>query len=104
MVDVDVTSGISLKDSVSTHWFSDYWNQLFDSVNNVSFEEVKIVVRTFLYYISSIVSGFDEFQIKILKIFSIILLINVVLILILWNIYKDQIYERFIRPGTYISK
>lgn len=43
--------------------------------------------------------SFDEFQFKILKAFSLILLTNIILIYFSWKTYGLQICQRFMKPG-----
>lgn len=42
----------------------------------------------------------DEFQWKLLKVFTSILFLNLVLIFIAWKIFGKRICERFMKPGT----
>lgn len=77
----------------------DYYNILLESIYDISAKELKSVISFFLIHISFVISDFDEFQLKILKIFVGILLFNLTLIFILWNVYKDRIHEKFIKPG-----
>lgn len=41
----------------------------------------------------------DEFQWKLLKVFTATLFLNLVLILIAWKIFGKSICERFMKPG-----
>lgn len=42
---------------------------------------------------------FDEFQWKLLKVFTVILFVNLSVIFIAWQIFGKRICERFMKPG-----
>lgn len=100
MVDVAVIRENISDDNKFFVWISDCWNNLLTSSYRVSVEEFQFLFSHVACGLKSLSSNFDEFQLKILKVFLIILLINVVLIVVLWNIFKDRIHERFIEPGN----
>lgn len=43
--------------------------------------------------------SYDEFQWKLLKGFSLVLIINLLLIFVAWRIFGKRICERFMKPG-----
>lgn len=50
--------------------------------------------------------AFDDFQIELFKLFTLILVSNVALIFVAWHIYGNRISERFMKPGekNYMNK
>jgi len=43
--------------------------------------------------------SYDDFQINLLKGFSVLLLVNILFILFAWKVYGERIYETFMKPG-----
>lgn len=43
--------------------------------------------------------NFDEFQWKLLKVFTVILFLNLLFIVIAWKIFGKRISEKFMKPG-----
>lgn len=58
--------------------------------------------NSFLRYYEDLAQwfAFDEFQLKLLKGFGVILSANIVLICISWRVYGKRISERFMRPPS----
>ena len=99
MFDADVKSENIVETSFLQQIY-DYYYILLTSIYKISVEELKSVIFIFFTHISFVISDFDDFQLKILKIFLGILLFNITLIFVLWNVYKDRIHEKFIKPGN----
>lgn len=78
-------------------------NYVLESTYGVSLKELYHRTVDFVTSLNSDFLNFDDFQLKILKVFLTVLLINLILIIFLWNAYKDRIYERFIQPGKIIN-
>ncbi|KAJ8983223.1 hypothetical protein NQ317_005312 [Molorchus minor] len=79
-----------------------YWNNsllcISDTFTTVRELDSKIV----LTFIKNILESFyfTDFQLKLLKTFSIILVINLLLIVTVWKIYGKSICERFMKIST----
>lgn len=58
-----------------------------------NFEEIKLLSYDFW--------SFNDFQVKLFKWFSIVLLLNCLCIYITWNIYGARISSRFMKTGTW---
>lgn len=99
MFDADVI-GDNIAETSFLERIYNYYNILLLSVYEISIKELKSIISYFSVHTSFVISDFDEFQLKILKIFVGILLFNITLIFLLWNIYKDRIHERFIKPAS----
>lgn len=69
---------------------------LLNSSNTYNFTEKTSdeLLQEALYLFS-----FDDFQLKLLKVFLAILFGNIVFIFIAWYIYGHRISERFLKPG-----
>lgn len=76
--------------------------EILTAVYSLSGQNLQVFADEAVHYIDSAFLDFDSFQLKILKVFLAVLLFNIILIIFLWNIYKDRIYERFIQPCMYI--
>lgn len=63
--------------------------------NNLSFHFIYDCYDSVITWLA-----FDEFQLKLLKGFLLILCSNVLLILISWKIFGRKIFERFMKPPT----
>lgn len=77
--------------------------EILTAVYSSSGQNLLVFADEAAHYVDSAFLNFDSFQLKILKLFLAILFFNVTLIIFLWNVYKDRIYERFIQPCWYIS-
>lgn len=65
------------------------------------FSHTESQTKTILTTIESLPVSFqcDEFQWKLLKGFTAVLLVNLVLIFIAWKVFGRSICERFMKPG-----
>lgn len=95
-------------DSQTSHFrqlFSFAFNktrEILTAVYGISGQNLHVFADEAFHYVDSAFLDFNSFQLKILKVFLAVLLFNVILIIFLWNVYKDRIHERFIQPCTYI--
>lgn len=78
-------------------------NEVLAYVYTLSVDEIYLLISDLISYFNSEFFYFSDFQLKILKVFLIILLFNIILVIILWNLYKDRIFERFMQPGKQIQ-
>lgn len=76
--------------------------EILTAVYSISGQNLQVFADEAVHYIDSTFLDFDSFQLKILKVFLAVLLFNVILIIFLWNVYKDRIHERFIQPCMYL--
>lgn len=75
--------------------FTNFLSLIITQENTITYADgVLSIYKNFLQFLY-----FDEFQLKLLKAFLIILLLNVVLIYISWRVYGKRICERFMKPG-----
>lgn len=82
------------------HYFYDKLNSYLESSYGLSVKEIYFNCADSVARFNVDFLNFNEFQLKILKLTLAVLLINITLIIVLWNVYKDRIHERFIQPGT----
>lgn len=77
-----------------------YWNNILSLISST---QVLITenhsVSTF-YENLPVSLSFDEFQCKLVKGFSIILLINILLTCLAWKVYGKRVSDRFMKPST----
>lgn len=90
----------------------DTYNDLISNITTVFNKYINTVVtpettKTYTEGVSTVYNNlshifhFDEFQIKLLKLFLLILFINLIVIFIFWKIYGKRICEQFMKPGNY---
>lgn len=88
----------SLVDALTNYWdnLSSYLTDLVVAINNKQSISLTLALENLPYSIH-----FSNFQWKLLKGFSLILLINLLLICIAWRVFGKNICERFMKPGKY---
>lgn len=86
----------SLIDSVKTYCI-DASTHIFQFV----FFHTETQTKSILTAVENLPQAFhcDEFQWKLLKVFTLALFLNLVFILIAWKIFGKRICERFMKPG-----
>lgn len=93
----------SLENIISTTLdaLTSYWNNLslylihfIIFVNDTQSKIVAFIIENLPYSIQ-----FSNFQWKLLKGFSLILITNLILICVAWRIFGKNICERFMKPG-----
>lgn len=88
----------SFVDTLTSYWenLSSYLFDLLVVLNEKQSRSLTIALDSLPYSIH-----FSNFQWKLLKGFSLILIINLILICVAWKIFGKNICERFMKPGTY---
>ena len=81
------------------HYFYDTWNDYLNSSYGLFVKEVYLICANSVTNFNVTFMNFNEFQLKILRLILTVLIINITLVIVLWNVYKDRIYERFIQSG-----
>lgn len=86
----------SLVDALRNYWenLSSYLNDLVILLNDKQSKTLTFALENLPYSVH-----FSNFQWKLLKGFSLILLINLLLICVAWKIFGKNICDRFMKPG-----
>ncbi|KAI5644660.1 hypothetical protein NE865_03312 [Phthorimaea operculella] len=80
---------------------SDFFESCVSSLPIESFPKSLISFGEFSFYEDvAEVFYFNEFQLLLLKTFSLILLFTLLLIFVSWRVYGKRISERFMKPAT----
>lgn len=78
-----------------------YWNNIISSITGAPILIAENHSVLTFYENLPVSLNFDEFQWNLLKGFSLILLINLLLICVSWKVYGKRICERFMKPSKF---